>query len=69
MNKPLAAPKPDLHAVVEALAEASTALTEMPLGRREFPSRTAVAALMEDLRALLFPDYFGPSAPTAETRR
>ncbi|WIL20180.1 serine O-acetyltransferase [Geothrix sp.] len=69
MKKPPAAPKPDLHAVVEALAEASTALTEMPLGRREFPSRTAVAALVEDLRALLFPGYFGASELTAETLR
>ncbi len=60
---------PDLHAVVDALAEASTALTEMPLGRREFPSRTALAALVEDLRALLFPGYFGPSELTAETLR
>ncbi|MCE1204526.1 MAG: serine acetyltransferase [Holophagaceae bacterium] len=69
MKNPSAAPKPDLHAVIEALAEASTALTEMPLGRREFPSRTAVAALVEDLRALLFPGYFGPSELTAETLR
>ncbi len=69
MKKPPATPKPDLHAVVEALAQASTALTEMPLGRREFPSRTAVAALVEDLRALLFPGYFGPSELTAETLR
>ena len=62
-------PTPDLHAVVEALAGASTALTEMPLGRREFPSRTALAALVEDLRALLFPGYFGTSELTAETLR
>ena len=60
---------PDLHAVVEALAEASTALTEMPLGRREFPSRRAVAALVEELRALLFPGYFGTSELTLETLR
>ncbi|HEX7554327.1 MAG TPA: serine acetyltransferase, partial [Geothrix sp.] len=60
---------PDLHAVVEALAEASTALTEMPLGRREFPSRRAVAALVEELRALLFPGYFGASELTIETLR
>ena len=60
---------PDLHAVIEALAEASTALTEMPLGRREFPSRTAVAMLVEELRALLFPGYFGASDLTAETLR
>jgi len=59
----------DLHAVIEALADASTALTEMPLGRREFPSRTALAALVEDLRALLFPGYFGASELKAETLR
>ncbi len=62
-------PPPDLHAVIEALAEASTALTEMPLGRREFPSRTAVADLVEELRALLFPGYFGASELTLETLR
>jgi len=61
--------RPDLHAVVEALAEAATALTEMPLGRREFPSRTALAALVEELRALLFPGYFGASELKAETLR
>jgi serine O-acetyltransferase len=60
---------PDLHAVVEALAEASTALTDMPLGRREFPSRRAVAALVEELRALLFPGYFGAAELTLETLR
>jgi len=59
----------DLHAVIEALAEAATALTEMPLGQREFPSRTALAALVEDVRALLFPGYFGASELKAETLR
>src|SRR5512133_3064262 len=62
-------PRPALHAVVEALAEASSALTEMPLGRREFPSRTALAALVEELRALLFPGYFGASELNTETLR
>ena len=61
--------RPDLHAVVEALAEASSALTEMPLGRREFPSRTALAALVEELRALLFPGYFGASELNTESLR
>ncbi|HJW73922.1 MAG TPA: hypothetical protein VJ486_13945, partial [Geothrix sp.] len=60
---------PDLHAIVEALAEASTALTDMPLGRREFPSRTALANIVEELRALLFPGYFGASELNAETLR
>ncbi|HLP30128.1 MAG TPA: hypothetical protein VK150_02125, partial [Geothrix sp.] len=60
---------PDLHDVIEALAAAATSLTEMPLGRREFPSRTALAALVEELRALLFPGYFGPSELTGDTLR
>ena len=68
-----AAPQPNpnanLHAVVDALVAASTALTEMPLGRREFPSRAALAELVDDLRALLFPGYFGPSDLTGETLR
>jgi serine O-acetyltransferase len=53
--------------VIEALAEASTQLTDMPLGRREFPSRTALATLVEELRALLFPGYFGPSELKGDT--
>jgi len=67
MPKPQPAPQPDLHAVVEALAGASTAFAEMPLGRRKFPSRTVLAALVEELRALLFPGYFGNSELKAET--
>jgi serine O-acetyltransferase len=69
MPKPQPAPGPDLHAIVEALVEASTTLTDMPLGRREFPSRAALAALVEELRALLFPGYFGTSELKAETLR
>ncbi len=69
MTKPPALPKPDLHTVVEALAEASTTWTDMPLGRREFPSRAALAALVEELRALLFPGYFGAAELKAETLR
>jgi len=69
MSSPCPEPTPDLHRVVEALTEASTALSEMPLGRRKFPSRTAVAALVEELRALLFPGYFGASELKVETLR
>jgi serine O-acetyltransferase len=69
MKKSPAPSEPNLHAVVEALAQASTSWTDMPLGRREFPSRTALAALVEELRALLFPGYFGTSELKAETLR
>ena len=62
-------PTPDLNAVVEALVEASSSLTDMPMGRRAFPSRAALGALVEDLRALLFPGYFGPSELKGETLR
>ena len=62
-------PDHDFHAVVEALAVASTSLTEMPLGRREFPSRAALASLVEELRALLFPGYFGAAELKVETLR
>ena len=41
----------------------------MPLGRREFPPRIAVADRVEELRALLFPGYFGASELTLETLR
>ena len=69
MPKTRSTPEPDLHAVIEALAKASTSIKEMPLGRREFPSRTALAALVEDLRGLLFPGYFGASELRADTLR
>jgi serine O-acetyltransferase len=55
--------------VVEALAVASTELTDLPLGRREFPSRTALAGIVEELRALLFPGYFGAAELNADTLR
>jgi len=69
MTKTPAVPALDLHAVVEALADASSTWTDMPLGRREFPSRTALAALVEELRALLFPGFFGAAELKAETLR
>jgi serine O-acetyltransferase len=61
-----------LQPLVEALCEASTPLLSArhpPLARREFPSRAAVAELAEDLRALLFPGFYGPSELTEETLR
>ena len=63
----------DLGAVVEALSQASEALStscSRPLAvRREFPSRVSIYELVEDIRSALFPGFFGPSELTGETLR
>ncbi len=67
-----ASPSAGLRPVVEALCEANAALQapcHQPLARREFPSRDIVYELVEDLRAILFPGFFGPSELTFETQR
>jgi len=67
-----ATPSAGLRPVVEALCEASAELRthcHQPLARREFPSRAVVYELLEDLRSVLFPGFFGPSELTDETLR
>ena len=63
---------PSLGTVVEALCSASENLTagpQPPHVRREFPSRTAIYEIVEDVRSVLFPGFFGPSELTGETLR
>jgi len=63
---------PRLGPVVEALCSASERLVGSPQPlhvRREFPSRAAIYELVEDLRSVLFPGFFGPSELTGETLR
>lgn len=65
-------PSAGLRPVVESLCEAGAGFLEschQPLARREFPSRTVVYELVEDLRSILFPGFFGPSELTSETLR
>jgi serine O-acetyltransferase len=72
LTRPLPPLSPSLGKVVEALCTASETLTTSPQAphiRREFPSRTAIYELVEDMRSVLFPGFFGPSELTGETLR
>ena len=63
---------PELRSVVEslcAISEASVTAGPKPGQRREFPSRTAIVAIVEDLRSVLFPGYFGPSELSPDSLR
>src|SRR5512133_2359194 len=67
---PPADPRTTLAPMVESLGAACEELVGgFPSAglRHEFPSRQAVVQLVEDLRSVLFPGYFGPSELTAET--
>jgi len=59
-NKDLAVDQVALAPVVDALCRAATA-NFAPDGRVTLPSREAVIGVVEDLRAVLFPGYFGTS--------
>lgn len=75
MNHPTPSQLPhasSLGHVVEALCSASETLASSPQPphvRREFPSRAVIYELVEDLRSVLFPGFFGPSELTGETLR
>ena len=63
---------PSLGPVVDALCSASETLVanpQPPYVRREFPARTMIYELVEDLRSVLFPGFFGPAELTRETLR
>ncbi|HEX9242908.1 MAG TPA: serine O-acetyltransferase EpsC [Anaeromyxobacter sp.] len=50
-----------LAPVVDALCRDAKAMSQFPGGRIVLPSRDTVIALVEDLRSVLFPGYFGTS--------
>jgi serine O-acetyltransferase len=57
----------DLGAIVERLTEVNGGLTrarDHTPCRRPLPSRTVIEEIVEDLRAALFPGYFGRAEPT-----
>ncbi|HPW54486.1 MAG TPA: hypothetical protein PLP31_01980 [Thermoanaerobaculaceae bacterium] len=61
-----------LGPVVEALCASSNGLARRHHEgwcRQLLPSRDAIVAMVEDLRTVLFPGYFGPSDLTDETMR
>jgi serine O-acetyltransferase len=57
---------PDLRAVVDQLAAGASLLTGFPGGRAILPSRDAVIQIVEELRSVFFPGYFGTSDVRAE---
>jgi serine O-acetyltransferase len=60
-------PRPaDLRDVVDQLATQASLLTGFPGGRAILPSREAVIQIVEDLRSVFFPGYFGTSDVRAE---
>lgn len=68
----LQTPLSHLGEIVEALCSANDGFTsngQLNHARREFPSRAAIYELVEDLRSVLFPGFFGPSELTSETLR
>jgi len=56
----------DLRVVVDQLAAGASLLTGFPGGRAILPSRDAVIQIVEDLRSVFFPGYFGTSDVRAE---
>lgn len=61
-----------LGPVVEALCASSNGMSRRHHEgwcRQVLPSRDAIVAMVEDLRTVLFPGYFGPSDLTDETMR
>jgi len=61
-----APPAVDLRTIVDRLAAEATLLAGIPGGRANLPSRDAVVQIVEDLRSVLFPGYFGTSDVRAE---
>jgi serine O-acetyltransferase len=56
-----------LSPIVEMLCREARELAQFPGGRLVLPSREAVAGVLDDLRAILFPGYFGASDVNHET--
>jgi serine O-acetyltransferase len=56
----------DLRSVVDQLAAGAALLTGFPGGRAILPSRDAVIVIVEELRSVFFPGYFGTSDVRAE---
>jgi serine O-acetyltransferase len=60
-GKPPALDLVALSPIVEALCRGARELAQFPGGRLVLPSREAVGRVLDDLRSILFPGYFGAS--------
>ena len=63
---------PDLATVVDSLCQANYGLTRQGLNgdeRHILPSRDVMVSIVEDLRSVLFPGYFGNPELTRENIR
>jgi serine O-acetyltransferase len=59
--KPPAIDRVALSPIVEALCNGARELAQFPGGRIVLPSREGVGRVLDDLRSILFPGYFGTS--------
>ena len=60
-GKPPVVDRTALAPIVEALCQGARELAQFPGGRIVLPSRGGVARVLDDLRSVLFPGYFGTS--------
>jgi serine O-acetyltransferase len=66
-GKPPAVDLVALSPIVEELCRGARELAEFPGGRLVLPSREAVGRVIDDLRSVLFPGYFGGTDVTHES--
>ena len=59
MSEPRKGAEVDLRAIVDQLVKGANGLAGIPGGQAVLPSRDAVIEIVEALRSVIFPGYFG----------